>query len=69
MADQFEWDDAKAAGNWLKHGVRFEAAQDAFNDPFSVEWVDENQETDEQRLSMVAMVEDRLLFIAFHNER
>ena len=65
MADEFEWDDAKAASNWLEHGVRFAAARDAFNDPFSVEWVDADQNTGERRLSMVAMVDSRLLFIAF----
>jgi uncharacterized DUF497 family protein len=29
----FEWDDAKAASNLLKHGVSFEEAITAFEDP------------------------------------
>jgi uncharacterized DUF497 family protein len=29
----FEWDDAKAAANMLKHGVSFEEAITAFEDP------------------------------------
>jgi uncharacterized DUF497 family protein len=28
--DEFEWDDLKAADNYAKHGVSFEAARDAF---------------------------------------
>jgi uncharacterized DUF497 family protein len=30
---QFEWDEAKAAGNLYKHGVSFEIASTIFNDP------------------------------------
>jgi uncharacterized DUF497 family protein len=28
--DGFEWDDAKAAANYVAHGVRFEDARDVF---------------------------------------
>jgi uncharacterized protein len=42
--DDFEWDDAKAAQNWANHGVSFEAARPAFDDPFTV--VRENQRRD-----------------------
>jgi uncharacterized DUF497 family protein len=35
-ADDFEWDDAKAAANLAKHGVSFEQARDAFDDPFAI---------------------------------
>ena len=37
---EFEWDDAKAAANFRKHGVTFEQAAYAFRDPFAVEWID-----------------------------
>jgi len=33
---QFEWDADKAAGNLRKHGVPFDEAVTAFNDPLSV---------------------------------
>jgi uncharacterized protein len=33
---RFEWDDAKAASNRLKHGISFEFARRAFADPFAV---------------------------------
>lgn len=34
---EFEWDDAKAASNLRKHGVRFEDAIEIFDDPAAVE--------------------------------
>lgn len=34
--DDFEWDDAKAARNLNGHGVSFEVARLAFDDPFAV---------------------------------
>ena len=33
-ADNFEWDDDKAARNYIKHNVSFEEATDVFRDPF-----------------------------------
>jgi uncharacterized protein len=33
---QFEWDPAKNLSNALKHGIRFEEAQEAFDDPNQV---------------------------------
>ena len=38
----FEWDDLKAASNFAKHGITFEMARDAFNDPFGLEWSDDS---------------------------
>ena len=31
----FDWDPAKDASNRVKHGVSFEAAQLAFDDPYA----------------------------------
>jgi uncharacterized protein len=33
---RFEWNEAKAAANLKKHGVSFETAVRAFDDPFSL---------------------------------
>ncbi len=66
MQDKFfEWDDAKAAANFAKHGVAFEAARDVFKDPFALEWADERQAKGEQRFVTLGMVEGRLLFVAY----
>ena len=61
----FQWDDAKAATNYAKHGVTFEAAREVFKDPFALDWLDENQEAGEQRFATLGMVEGRLLFVAY----
>jgi hypothetical protein len=45
----YQWDDAKAASNYAKHGVAFEAARDAFNDPFALEWAEDDPMRGEQR--------------------
>jgi uncharacterized protein len=64
-SDDFEWDDRKAARNWRAHGVSFDMARDAFGDAFAVEWIDPDQHAHEERVSMLAMVDDRLLFVAY----
>ena len=62
---EFEWDDQKAADNYAKHGVDFEAARDAFKDPFGIERVDDREDYGEVRYALVAMVETRLLFVVY----
>jgi uncharacterized protein len=63
-ADDFEWDDEKAAANLAKHGVSFEQARDAFDDPFAIDFVDDREDYREHRLILVGMVESRLLVVA-----
>ena len=63
--DEFEWDDAKAAGNRRDHGVTFEMARETFKDAFSVDWIDDRQEDHERRLIILGMVEGRLLHVAY----
>jgi uncharacterized protein len=62
-ADDFEWDDAKASTNLVKHGVSFEQARQAFNDPFAIEFVDDREDYGEERLTLFGMVESRLLVV------
>ncbi|MBV8824092.1 MAG: BrnT family toxin [Hyphomicrobiales bacterium] len=61
----FQWDDGKAAANYAKHGVTFEAARDVFKDPFAPNWIDDSQDESEERFATVGMVEGRLLFVAY----
>ena len=63
--DDFEWDDVKAASNVQKHGVSFEMARGAFKDAFSVDWIDDRQDTNEERLVILGMVENRLIHVAY----
>lgn len=63
--DEFEWDEAKAAANEAKHGVTFEMAMEAFADPFVVTWDDASEDYGEQRFSLLGMVSNRLIFVAY----
>jgi hypothetical protein len=63
--DEFEWDEPKAARNWLDHGISFEMAREAFKDAFAVERVDNRHDDNEERVAMLGMVETRLLFVSY----
>ena len=63
--DEFEWDDVKAAANLVKHNVSFETARRAFSDPFMVEREDDRDDYGEPRLTLLGMVNNRLLFVAY----
>ena len=59
----FEWDDEKAARNLAGHGVRFEAARLAFDDPFAVVREDRRRDYGEDRYILLGMVENHLLAV------
>lgn len=63
--EEFEWDDVKAASNLRKHGVSFDMAKDAFLDPFAVDWIDNEQNSDERRYALLGTVEGHVLFVAY----
>ncbi len=63
--DEFEWDDEKADANAKKHGVAFEQARGVFDDPFALEWIDENAGYGEIRHRILGMAENRVLFVAY----
>ena len=51
---RFEWDARKARSNIAKHGVSFELAMTAFDDPFGLVAVDDSHATpDETREWMI----------------
>ena len=61
----FEWDDAKAAANFRKHGVTFEQAAFAFGDPFAVEWIDESAVYGEERVILLGMSGGQILSVVY----
>ena len=61
----FQWDDAKAAENILRHGVSFAMARAAFGDPFGTEWTDERADYGEERFILLGLVEAHLLYVAY----
>jgi len=63
--DGFEWDDAKAASNRDKHGVRFEDACMVFRDPFAVELLDDREAYGEERYILIGMALNGLLVVVY----
>jgi len=61
----FEWDDAKAAANFRKHGVTFEQAAHAFRDPFAVEWIDPRAAHAEERVILLGMSGSQILSVVY----
>ena len=61
---EFEWDDEKAAANWIKHGVDFRDAVRVFSDPFRKEIYDAAHSFDEDRYNTIGMVRD-VLFVVY----
>ena len=61
--DEFEWDDDKAASNFGKHGVTFETARLAFQDP---NWIDvEDANPDEERYNRTCMHDARVYVVVY----
>ena len=63
--NRFEWDDAKNAANFSKHGVTFERASLVFSDLFAIDQQDDRFNYAEERHSITAMVEGTLLFVIY----
>ncbi len=61
----FEWDDAKAEANLVKHRVRFEVAVAVFTDPLHVLIDTARAEDGEDRQKAVGIVQGRLLTVVF----
>jgi len=49
MELRFDWDELKAAGNYRKHGVRFQEVATVFHDPLSITIHNPDHSTGEQR--------------------
>ena len=61
----FEWDDAKAATNLIKHRVSFEQARKAFGDTCAIDFADDRRYLGEERRVLLGMVGSRLLVVAY----
>lgn len=67
---EFEWDAAKAARNWRKHGVPFDEAATVFADPFEVSVFDPNHSMAEDRyLSVGTSAAGRLIVVGYTERR
>jgi uncharacterized DUF497 family protein len=63
--DAFEWDSAKAAENWHRHGVTFPQGADAMRDPFAVEEIDEREDYGEERINVLGMRQGVILHVTY----
>jgi hypothetical protein len=61
-----EWDNAKAAENWRRHGVAFQQGAKALRDPFAVEWIDDREDYGEERINLLGMCEGVILHRHLH---
>ena len=52
-------------GNETAHGVSFDVAKRAFDDPLALEQLDDREDYGEERFNIIGMVEGRLLFVAY----
>jgi putative transcriptional regulator len=62
---EFEWRDAKAAENLRNHGIAFDKAVKAFDDPFAIEWIDQSEAYGEERWNLLAMCEGVVLHVTY----
>ena len=65
---KFEWDEAKNERNKTKHGIDFETAQLAFDDPFCVSFV-ERVDDGEERWHAIGMIENIIIIVVVHTYR
>ena len=61
----YEWDERKAAANFARHGVAFEAACRVFEDPFALEWLDDREDYEEARFVILGMVDGRIIVVVY----
>lgn len=64
-----EWHPDKAKINFQKHGVRFEEAATAFDDPLYITFLDIEHSLEEERYITIGMSRDNRLLLIAHTER
>jgi len=63
---EFEWDKNKAASNLSKHGVSFDEARTAFDDPLYIDFYDPDHSYDEHRYIIIGQsMQNSLLIISY----
>ncbi len=60
----FEWDENKNRANRAKHGIDFDFAREAFDDPFAITTQDRDVD-DEQRYQLIGPVFMRIILVAY----
>ena len=63
---EFEWDDAKAEGNFTKHGVDFMEAMSVLRDPLLMTRFDDDHSEDEDRWVSLGRASSGKLLLVVH---
>jgi uncharacterized protein len=66
---EFVWDREKATANLAKHGVDFEDATTAFDDPLSLTISDPDHSEGEERFLLIGQSNAGRLLVIAHTER
>lgn len=61
----FDWSDVKARGNLKKHGVTFEVARLVFDDPSSLDEIDDRENYGEDRFVITGRANGRMLTVTY----
>ena len=69
MSLTFEWDPMKAGENLRRHGVSFEEASTAFQDPLSRTIHDPDHSDEEDRFLLLGQTDRGQLVVVSHTER
>lgn len=65
----FDWDDDKAARNLAKHGVAFDEAVSAFDDPLYIDFFEPEHSENEHRNIRVGCSERGRVLVVSYTER
>jgi uncharacterized DUF497 family protein len=65
----FDWDEDKAQRNLAKHGVAFDEAITAFDDPLFIDFFDPEHSEDEHRYIRVGRSERGRVLVVSYTER
>ena len=65
----FEWDINKAASNLVKHGVSFDEAESAVEDPFAIIFSDPDHSHEEDRVVVIGVSNRNRMIVASCTER
>lgn len=65
----FEWDEAKAKANLMKHKVSFEEGKSIFNDAFLFTFPDDKHAENEERYVNVGLSAKGRILVLTHTER
>jgi uncharacterized protein len=66
---RFDWDREKARQNFRKHGISFDRAVRAFDDPFAIKEFDDRYDYDEDRYQLTGRVDGVLIVVVAYTER